>query len=80
MSFPTNADIIELMEKTSIGGMSIVNTRVGFGSNIFIKGKEQKLVFKIKNKATNEMENKRVSAVILKMDVNNQYGNAMTKP
>ena len=56
ISFPTNADIIELMEKTLIGGMSIVNTRVGFDSNIFIKGKEQKLVYKIRNKATNEME------------------------
>ena len=47
ISYPTNADIIELMEKTLIGGMSIVNTRVGFDSDIFIKGKEQKLVYKI---------------------------------
>ena len=38
ISFPTNADIIELMEKTLISRMSIVNTRVGFDSNIFIKG------------------------------------------
>ena len=80
ISFPTNAGIIELMEKTLIGGMSIVNTRVAFDSNIFIKGKEQTLVYKIRNKATNEMEDKRVSAVILKMDENNHYGNAMTKP
>ena len=80
ISFPTNADIIELMEKTLIGGMSIINTRVGFDSNIFIKGKQQKLVYKIKSKTTNEIENKRVSTVILKMDENNQYGNAMTKP
>ena len=28
ISFSTNADIIELMEKTLIGGMSIVNTRI----------------------------------------------------
>ena len=80
ISFPTNADIIELIEKTLIGGMSIVNTRVGFDSNIFIKGKEQKLVYKIRNRETNEMEDKRVFTVILKMDENNQYGNAMTKP
>ena len=79
-SFPTNADIIELMEKTLIGGMSIVNTRVGFDNNIFIKSKEQKLVYKIRNRETNEMEDKRVSAIILKMDENYQYGNAMTKP
>ena len=77
--FPSNADIVELMEKTLIGGMSIVNTRVAFDSNTFIKGKEQKLVNKIRNREANEMEGKRVSAVILKMDENNQYGNAMTK-
>ena len=52
ISFPTNADIIVLVEKTLIGGMRIVNTRVGFHSNIFIKGKHQKLVYKLKNKTT----------------------------
>ena len=71
ISFPTNAGKVELMEKTLIGGMSIVNTRVGFDSYIFIKGKEQKLVYKIRNRETNEMEDKRVSAVILKMDESN---------
>ena len=80
LSHPINADIVELMEKTLIGGMSVVNTRAGFDSYIFIKGKEQKLVYKIRNRETNEIEGKRVSAVILKMDENNQYGNAMTKP
>ena len=80
ISFPTNADIVELMEKVLIGGMSIVNTIVGFDSYIFIKGKQQKLVYKIRNRQTNEMEDKCVSAVILKMDENNQYRNAMTKP
>ena len=64
ISFPTNADIVELMEKTLIGGISIVNTGVGFDSYIFIKGKEQKLVYKITNRETNEIGDKRVSAVI----------------
>ena len=64
ISFPTNADIIELMEKKLIGGMNIINTRVGFDTNVFIKDKEQKLVYKIRNKSTDEMEDKRVSAVI----------------
>ena len=45
-----------------------------------LKASVQKLVYKIKNKTTNEIENKRVSTSILKMDENNQYGNAMTKP
>ena len=76
ISFPTNANVIKLMEKTLIGGMSVLNTRLGFDSNIFIKDKKQKLVYKIRN----EIENKRVSTTILKMDENNQYGNAMTKP
>ena len=37
-------------------------------------------MYKIRNKDTNATEDKRVSAVILKMDENNQYGNAMAKP
>ena len=48
ISLPTNAGRIELMEKTLIGGMSIVNTRIGFDSNLFIKNNNQKLVYKIK--------------------------------
>ena len=60
--------------------MSIVNARVGFDTNIFIKGKEQKLVYKIRNREKNEREDKRVSAVIFIMDGNNQHGNALTKP
>ena len=80
LSFSTNAKIIELVEKTLVGGMSIINTSVGFDSNIFIKNNQQKLVYKIRNKFTNETEHKRVSTIILKMDENNQYGNVMTKP
>ena len=80
ISFPTNADVIALMEKTLIGDMSVVNTKVGFDSNIFIKDKQKKLVYKIRNKETDEIENKRDSTVILKIDENNQYENAMTKP
>ena len=69
------------MGKTLIDGMIIINTRVGFDNNIFIKDKEQKLVYKIRNKSTDEMEDKRVSAVILKMDENNQYINSeLTTP
>ena len=50
ISFPTNADIIELMEKTLIGRMCIVNTRVGFHSNIFIKRKQQNWSINLKTK------------------------------
>ena len=79
ISFPTKVEIVELMEKKLIGGMSIVNTRIGFDSNLFIKNKKQKLVYKIKNKS-NRIKNKRKVAKIIKMDENNQYGNAMTGP
>ena len=67
------------MEKTLIGRMSIVNTRIGFDTDIFIKNNNQKLVYKIKDKESGLIENKRIAAKILKMDENNQYGNAMTK-
>ena len=80
ISLPTNTDVIELMEKTLIGGLSVVNSRIGFDINLFIKNNNQKLVYKIKNKESNQIENKRISTKILKMDENNQYGNAMTKP
>ena len=39
-----------------------------------------KPIFKIKNDLKNIFEDKRVVTKILKMDENNQYGNAMTKP
>ena len=60
--------------------MSLVNTRTGFDSDLFIKNTNQKLVDKIKNKNYGQIENKRIAAKLLKMDENNQYGNAMTKP
>ena len=40
------------MEKTQIGRMNIVNTRVKFDSYFFIKGNGQKLVYKIRNRET----------------------------
>ena len=81
LAYPTNAVMVELMEKTLIGGMSIVNTRLGFDCNLFLnESRQQKLIYTIRNRETNETEDKWVSAVILKMDENNQYGNAMTKP
>ena len=80
ISLPTNTDVIELMEETLIGGMSVVNSRIGLDSNLFTKNNNQKLVYKVKNKESNQIENKRISTKILKMDKNGQYGNAMTKP
>ena len=39
-----------------------------------------KLIYEIKNELENIFEDKRVVNKILKMDENNQYRNAMTKP
>ena len=78
---PTQAEIVDLFEQTLIGGFSCVNTSLGFDSKLFLpknsdgKPKENlKIVYKIGN------EDKRVVSKILKMDENNQYGYAMTKP
>ena len=79
ISFPTKIEIAELMEKTLIGGISVVNKRIGFDTDLFIKNTNQKLAYKIKNKS-NQIEDIRIAAKIIKMDESNQYSNAMTKP
>ena len=78
--FPTKVEIVELLEKTLIGGISLVNTRIAFDTNLFVKNTNQKLVYKIKNKKDNETEDVRIAVKIIKTVENNQYGNAMTKP
>ena len=67
---------MRIFEKTLIGGYSCVNTRITFDTEIFLKDVEhEKVLFK-----TAEGEVKRFSSKIIKMDENNQYGLAMTKP
>ena len=73
---PLNAKVVGIFEKTLIGGYSCVNTRLAFDNEIFFKDVEhEKVLFK-----TAEGEVKRFSSKIIKMDENNQYGFAMTKP
>ena len=73
---PLDAKIVRIFEKTLIGGYSCVNTRLAFDTEIFLKDVEhEKVLFK-----TAEGEVKRFSSKIIKMDENNQYGLAMTKP
>ena len=64
-----------------------MNTRLAFDSSILLPKNQQnqpkenlKLIYKIKNEVKNIFEDKRVVTKIVKMDENNQYGNAMTKP
>ena len=68
-----------------IGGFSGVNTRLAFDTNILFHNKDEeskcqdfKIEYSMKNKG--KSETKRIVSKILKMDKNNQYGNAMTKP
>ena len=73
---PTDAEIIRVFEKTLIGGYSCVNTRMAFYTEIFLKdSKNEKVLFK-----TEEGQVKQFSSKTIKMDENNQYGFAMTKP
>ena len=73
---PTNAEQIRVFEKTLIGGYSCVNTRMAFDTEFFLKDKNnEKVIFK-----TRDGQLKRFSFKIIKMDENNQYGFAMTKP
>ena len=73
---PTNTKQIRVFEKTLIGGYSCVNTRMAFDTELFLKDLDnKKVIFK-----TRDGQLKRFSSKIIKMDENNQYGFAMTKP
>ena len=82
ITFPTNVEHLEIFEKTITGGFSCVNTRLAFDTSIICPKKldrsgrdeDWKVVYNIND------ENKRVISEILKLDENNQYWHAMTKP
>ena len=72
-----------------IGGFSCVNTRLAFDTQILLpnsfksdnltkKDLNYKIVYDLK--INNEKLKKRVITKILKLDENNQYDHAMTKP
>ena len=76
IALPTNARDIRLFEKTLIGGYSCVNTRMAFDTELFLKDKKnERVVFE-----TADGEVKRFPSKVIKMDENDQYGFAMTKP
>ena len=75
IALPTDSEIIRVFEKTLIGGYSCVNTRMVFDTDLFLKDtKKEKVLFK-----TADGQLKRFSPKIIKMDENNQYGQALTK-
>ena len=73
---PTDAEIVRLFEKTVMGGYSCINTRMAFDTHLLLKDvKNEKVLFK-----TVDSQLKRFSSKIIKIDENNQYGMAMTRP
>ena len=80
IALPTHAEQVKLFEKTLVGCFSCVNTRLAFDTQILLPKNEKdhyKLIYDVKIK--NMKQKKQISTKILKMDENNQYGNAMIK-
>ena len=73
---PLDAETIKVFEKTLIGGYSCINTRLAFDTEIFLKDSENERVLF----TDGQQQVRRFSSKIIKMDENNQYGFAMTKP
>ena len=87
IGLPTQAEIVDFFKQTLIGSFSLVNATLAFDSIILLPKNSQnepkenlKLIYKIKEEVKNIFVDKRTVTKILKMDENNQYGNAMTKP
>ena len=88
LTLPTKYEHYEIFEKTVIGGFSSVNTRLAFDTEILpnstnaIVEKRKDLNYKVVYNLTlnDKKEKKRIITKILKLDENNQYGMAMTKP
>ena len=67
------------LKKILIGGFSCVNTRLTFDTEILIDdNKTEKILFDLY--IDGKKQTKRISSNILKMDENNQYEMAVTKP
>ena len=77
---PTDAEFVRVFETTLIEGFSCVNTRLAFDTDALVKDpKSEKVLIEIENE-NGQKQLKRFSSKIIKMDENNQYGQAMAKP
>ena len=74
----TEAEQVRIFEKTLIGGFSCVNTRLLMRKSSCLTKKNEKEIFDLEINGQRQI--KRISTKIFKMDENNQYGQAMTKP
>ena len=77
IALPMDAERIRAFEKTLIGGFSCVNTRLAFDTDVLLNNNKE-VLFDLD--IDGKKQTKRISSKILKMDENNQYGMAMTKP
>ena len=76
---PTDAEHVRVFEETLIGSFSCVNTRLVFDTEILLdNNKNEKVIFDLY--INGKKQTKRFSTKILKVNENNQYGQAMTKP
>ena len=93
IALPTSNEFINLFEQALTGGFSCVNTRLAFDTEIlllnaangavaneFTKDQNYKICYDLKLDDDVEQQKYRVMSKILKLDENNQYGFAMTKP
>ena len=91
IALPTDSKTVKLFEKTFMSGFSCANTHRVFDTNILMpnvkpdlanesqyrKRKDLKIVYSLRLKDDEKYQNYRV---VSKMDKNNQYGQAITKP
>ena len=89
---PTTTEIVGVFERTLTGGFSCVNTRLAFDTEILLPNSPEKTedvlnkdhnyiaCFRLKLDGDKNYVTKRVISKIVKLDENNQYGYAMTKP
>ena len=78
-ALPTDAEHVRAFEKALIGVFSCINTRLAFDTDVLLNdNNKEKVLFDLDTDG--KKETRRISYKILKMDENNQYGMAMTKP
>ena len=100
LALPSSNSIMEIFEKTLMGGFSCVNTLLSFDTELLMpyltetdykkmkidesfksyKRDDLKFIYRIKLDNENSYHKRRINSKILKLDENNQYSFAMTKP
>ena len=80
IALPTDTEHVRVFKKTLIGGFSCLNTRLAFDTEILLNGNKNNNKVLPDLHIDGKKQAKRISSKILKMDENNQYGQAMTKP